>query len=82
VYWQLSRAGLREHVRGLKMTASMASEPAANIVAPEQVALKVTAQRGRVITAHLDEDMTGGAFHAFCSSVFSILSQPSLALIV
>jgi len=56
---QLSRAGLREHVRGLKMTASMASEPAANIVAPEQVALKVTAQRGRVITAHLDEDMTG-----------------------
>jgi len=60
------------------MTASMASGPAADVVAPEQVALKVTAQRGRVITAHLDEDMTGGAFPAFCSSVFSILStKPS-----
>jgi len=56
---QLSRAGLREHVRGLRMTASMASEPAANVEAPEQLPLKVIAQRGRVITAHLDEDMTG-----------------------
>lgn len=46
-------------MRALRMTASMASEPAASVEAPEQLPLRVIAQRGRLLTAQLDEDMQG-----------------------
>ena len=57
---QGSRAGLREHVRAMRMASSMAAAPAAAVDVPKELPLRVVAQSGRVITAQLDVDMQGG----------------------
>jgi flagellar biosynthesis/type III secretory pathway ATPase len=49
----------RLDARGLKMTASMTSDTAASVEVPEELPLQVVSQNGRVLTARLEDDMTG-----------------------
>jgi hypothetical protein len=56
----LSRLGSSgQHVRGLRMTASMAPPASVQDEPPVQLPLKVISQRGRLLTAQLELDMQG-----------------------